>query len=58
MNAFEKKETEKLVINAIEEYLNNHENRLMGTEINNMTSAYCLLDAYKEELIKRVYKEN
>ena len=56
MNQFERKETEKLVINAIEEYLNTHEYELMAKEVTNMTSAYLLIDTYKNELIDRVYR--
>lgn len=55
MNNIETKETEKLVIKAIEEYLNNHEYELTNKEISKMTSAYYLLDLYKNGLIEKVW---
>lgn len=55
MNNYERKETEKLVIKAIEDFLNSNEYKLSYTEITNLTSAYYLLDIYKNELIEKVY---
>ena len=52
----DEKETEKLVITAIEEYLNTHKYGLMAKKVTDMTSAYLLLDTYKNELIDRVYR--
>ena len=57
MNAFETKETEKLVIKAIENYLNSHQYELDRKIISPETSAYLLLDTYKNMLIKRIYKK-
>lgn len=57
MNKIECKETQKLVIKAIEEYLNNHELELMRKTISPMTNAYYLMDRYKDELIKEAYKK-
>lgn len=55
MNNYERKETEKLVIKAIKDFLNSNEYKLSYTEITNLTSAYYLLDIYKNELIEKVY---
>lgn len=57
MNPYELKETEKLVIKAIENYLNSNQYELDRKIISAQTSAYYLLDRYKDMLIDRVYKK-
>lgn len=57
MNPYELKETEKLVIKAIENYLNSNQYELDRKIISAETSAYYLLDRYKDMLIDRVYKK-
>jgi len=57
MNPYELKETEKLVIKAIEHYLNSYQYELDRKIISPQTSAYFLLDRYKDTLIERIYKK-
>jgi len=44
-----------MTIHAIEEYLNLHEYELEHKEVARDTSAYCLLNNYKDELIRKTY---